>query len=283
MITTIIGTGLIGGSMAIDLRKRGWCDHIIGVEPNPEHAKQALETGIVDEILPMAMAIEQSKLVILATPVDVAIELLPRIMDRVTCQVVMDVCSTKCGLSDSIRYHPNRCRYVATHPMAGTEFSGPMAAKADMFDRKVFVICDADQSDSQALSVVGEVSEVLNMKRVEMNSNSHDEHAAYVSHISHITSFALALTVLEKEKSEKHIFDLAGGGFDSTVRLAKSSASMWTPVFNQNANNILAVIDAYIQKMKEFRDAISSGEKGKIDELIKRSNAIGDILIDDKQ
>jgi prephenate dehydrogenase len=278
MRVAIIGLGLIGGSAAIDLKKRGFADVVIGVDNNKLHAETALHIGLVDEITTLDDAIVKSDMILLAVPADVAVKLLPKILDKATEHIVTDMCSTKEMLCQVVKYHSRRQNYVATHPMAGTEYSGPWAAVPGLFDGKAVIFCDAEESGIRSLATVRRLYETLNMRPVFMDSSSHDRHAAYVSHISHISSFALALTVLDQEKNEKHIFDLASGGFDSTVRLAKSSAEMWSPVFEQNADNVVAVLDTYIEKLKLFRDAITEHDIGKLTGLIHKSNKIKKIL-----
>ncbi len=278
MTLSVIGLGLIGGSMAIDLKKRGFAQKVIGVDADNLHAQTALKIGFIDEIADLETAISLSDLIILATPVNVAISILPKILDKVENQIVMDVCSTKTGISAAAEKHSKRANFVAAHPMAGTEFSGPWAAISDMFDGKAGIICDQEKSSPKALETVAKVFETLNMRAVYMDSVSHDTHAAYVSHISHITSFALALTVLDKEKNESHIFDLAGGGFRSTVRLAKSSANMWVPIFQENSKNVIEVLDTYIEKMQNFRDAISDQNMDALREMITTSNKIKRVI-----
>ncbi len=278
MRVAIIGLGLMGGSTAIDLKKRGFTDKIIGVENNKLHAETALHVGLVDELASMDAAIDQSDMIILSVPADVAVKLLPKILDKVEEHIVTDMCSTKEMLCQAVKYHAKRQNYVATHPMAGTEFSGPWAATPGLFDGKAVIFCDAEESGIRPLAAIRRFYETLNMRPVFMDSSSHDRHAAYVSHISHISSFALALTVLDQEKNEKHIFDLASGGFDSTVRLAKSSAEMWSPVFEQNAENVVTVLDTYIEKLIRFRDAITQHDTDKISGMIQKSNKIKKIL-----
>ena len=190
----------------------------------------------------------------------------------------MDVCSTKSQIAERLKYHPCRKRYVATHPMAGTEHSGPWAALPGLFDGRACIIADQDESDPAAVRAVEELYKVLNMRIVYMTSDSHDVHTAFVSHLSHVTSFALALTVLDKERDEKHIFDLASGGFSSTVRLAKSNADMWVPIFMQNRDNLLRVVDAYVEKMQEFREAIDQYDEDKVRALIDEANRIKKII-----
>ena len=193
-------------------------------------------------------------------------------------KVVIDVCSTKEMLADSVKYHPCRRQYVATHPMAGTEYSGPWAAMPGLFDGHACIICDAQESSAKAVRKVEAFYDALNMRAIYMNSSNHDVHTAYVSHISHVTSFALALTVLDKEKDEKHIFDLASGGFSSTVRLAKSNPDMWVPILTQNRENVLHVMDTYIEKMNAFRQAIAESDEEAIRSLIDEANRIRRII-----
>ncbi len=278
MKVAIIGVGLIGGSLAIDLRKREFSSHIIGVDNNKLHANTALQIGFVDEIKPLDEAVESADLVILATPVDATHTLLPKILNLVDKQVVIDMCSTKRKIVELANQSARRENFVAAHPMAGTEFSGPWAAIPDLYDGKVAILCDIEQSNQDAVALAEKMFGLLNMTVIYMNSEEHDVHAAYVSHISHISSFALALTVLEQEKNEKHIFNLASGGFDSTVRLAKSSSEMWTPIFMQNENNVLTVLDTYINKLNKFRQSIAEKNKDAVHDLIIEANRIKRIL-----
>ncbi len=232
MTITIIGTGLIGGSMALALKEKGFADRVIGVESNEEHQRRAMELKLVDEILTYEEAVEVSNLIIIAIPVDSAEMLLPLVLDKVSKQVVMDVGSTKAGIVESVKGHKNRSRFVATHPMWGTEFSGPDAAISGAFINKAAIISNREESDTDALELVQHIYRSLGMHLLYMEAQAHDLHAAYVSHISHITSFALANTVLEKEREEDAIFEMASAGFESTVRLAKSNPSMWVPILN---------------------------------------------------
>jgi len=278
MVVSIIGLGLIGGSMAIDLKKNGYASRVIGHDSDPLHAETAVKLGIVDEVVDME-GVFRGDVIVLAVPVSACLELLPTILDRVESHVVTDVGSTKESLCQSVANHPNRQRYVTAHPMAGTEFSGPWAAKSGLFDGCAVIICDRDDSAPDALDTVIGLFGSLHMRPVFMDSTEHDMHAAYVSHISHISSFALALTTLEKEEDARNIFDLASGGFSSTVRLAKSSRDMWTPIFIDNADNVITVLDTYVEKMQAFRDAIANGDKEKVDSLITEANRIKKVLL----
>ena len=279
----VIGLGLIGGSMAIDLRRKGFAQTILGVDADPVNAAAAEKIGLVDKVVSLEECVDHSDVVILAVPVDAALKLLPMILDRfeqsdAKDKLVMDVCSTKEYLSRSVKYHAKRKMYVASHPMSGTEYSGPWAALPGLFDGRACIICDSEESDRKAVKLVEELYTTLNMRVIYMNSSNHDVHTAYVSHLSHVISFALAQTVLEKEKDEKHIFDLASGGFSSTVRLAKSGSDMWTPILLQNSDNILRVMDTYMDKLKAFRDAIADGNEEDVRELIQDANRIRRII-----
>lgn len=278
MVTTIIGTGLIGGSMALSLREGGISERLIGVDKNREHAHRARELGLVDEVMDLEDAVQASDLVIIAVPVNAAELLLPGILDLVTDQVVMDVGSTKEGIIAAVRGHARRARFVATHPMWGTEYSGPDAAVRGAFTDKAAVIADSGDSDRDALEMVQAIYRALGMHLLYMEASAHDLHAAYVSHISHITSFALANTVLEKEKEEDAIFELASGGFESTVRLAKSNPSMWVPIFMQNRENVLDVLNEHISQLRKFKSCLERENYEYLHELIENANKIRRIL-----
>lgn len=284
MIVGIVGLGLIGGSMAIDLKRKGFAQEVLGVEAEPVNASAAVKIGLVDEIVDMLECVRRSDVIVLAVPVGTAVRMLPQVLDAIQessnaeGKVVMDVCSTKEHLARSVKYHPMRRCYVASHPMAGTEYSGPWAAMPGLFDGHACIICDQEESSPKAVRTVENLYETLNMRTIYMNSSNHDVHTAYVSHISHVTSFALALTVLDKERDEKHIFDLASGGFSSTVRLAKSSPDMWTPILTQNRENILHVMDTYIEKMQAFRKAIEDCDEQAVNGLIEDANRIKRII-----
>ena len=279
----VIGLGLIGGSMAIDLKRKGFAQTVLGVDADPVNAAAAEKIGLVDQVVSLEECVDRSDVIILSVPVDAALKLLPMILDRfeqtdAKDKLVMDVCSTKEHLSRSVKYHAKRRMYVASHPMSGTEYSGPWAALPGLFDGRAGIICDSDESDRKAVKTVEDLYTTLNMRVIYMNSSNHDVHTAYVSHVSHVISFALAQTVLEKEKDEKHIFDLASGGFSSTVRLAKSGADMWTPILLQNSDNVLRVLDTYMEKLKAFRDAIEDGDSEAVYELIQDANRIKRII-----
>jgi prephenate dehydrogenase len=278
MRLTVIGIGLIGGSMAMTLKQKGFVDHVIGVDNNPLHQTQALQLGIVDEIMSMEEAIDASDIIVIATPVNIAEKLLPTILDRMDKQVVFDVGSTKESIVQIANAHSNKGRFVPTHPMWGTEFSGPEAALQDAFKEKATVICNKEQIDEDALNLVQQVYEQLGMHIVYMDAIKHDIHVAYVSHISHITSFALANTVLEKEKESDAIFELASGGFESTVRLAKSNAAMWVPIFMQNKENVLDVLNEHISQLRKFKSCLEKENFDYLSDLIENANGIKRIL-----
>lgn len=279
----IIGLGLIGGSMAIDLKRRGFAARILGVEADCVNASAAEKIGLVDEVVSLEDCIDRSDVIVLAVPVGAAVALLPRILDRLAetqarAKTVLDTCSTKGQIVRCVHYHPLRRRYVATHPMAGTEYSGPWAAQPNLFDSRACIFANAEESDPAAVALAERLYDTLGMRPIYMAADQHDIHTAYVSHISHVTSFALALTVLEKERDEKHIFDLASGGFSSTVRLAKSSPEMWVPILMQNRDNVLHVIDTYLEKMQLFRQAIADYDEAGTDRLIRDANRIKKII-----
>lgn len=278
MTIAIVGIGLIGGSLAITLKENGFAGRIIGVDTSAEHCDKAIRRRLIDEDMPLEAAIAAADLIVLATPVDVMRTLLPYVLDRVQQQVVMDVGSTKDLLLQLVEAHPRRGRFVATHPMAGTEYSGPEAAIPHLFDHKCTVLCEAEKSDADAVEAVQRLYASIPMRVVHLGRREHDVHAAYVSHISHISSFALALTVLAKEKDENHIFELASAGFGSTVRLAKSSPDMWIPIFRQNRDNVLDVLDEHIQQLSVFRSLLIKKDFDRFYELITAANDIKRII-----
>jgi len=279
MKVAVFGMGLIGGSVAKDLRERNFATEIIGVGRSEVTNNKALELGLVDKILPKEEAVKIADLIILTVPVNVLVEELIFVLDNIqNHQVVTDMGSTKESIVEAVKNHKKRSRYVASHPMAGTENSGPTAAIYNLFDNKVCIICDKENSDKDALETVEKMYRCLNMHLKYMNAHQHDIHAAYISHISHISSFVLAATVLEKEKDEEAILEMAGGGFESTVRLAKSSPEMWTPIFMQNKTNILEVLDTYIEKMYSFRNYINKGKSEELNQFMRDANQIKKIL-----
>ena len=278
MRLAVVGIGLMGGSIALSLKKKGFVSHVIGVDQNIEHQKQALQLGIVDEIMSLEDAVTSSDIIALATPVNVAELLLPTILNLVNKQVVFDLGSTKESIVNVANAHSNKGRFVPTHPMWGTEFSGPTAAQTDAFVDKATVICNKSQVDSDALVIIEQMYVQLGMHILYMDAIKHDIHVAYISHISHITSFALANTVLEKEKESDAIFELASGGFESTVRLAKSNAEMWVPIFMQNKENVLDVLNEHISQLRKFKASLEKENPDYLLELIQNANKIKRIL-----
>lgn len=279
MKVTIVGLGLIGGSIAIDLRATGFATEIIGVDNNPQHVKQAKSRGLCDDILPLKKAVKNADLVILAIPVDAVLKTLPNVLDEIGPKAtVTDTGSTKAEILKAVAKHKKRKQYVASHPMAGTEFSGPLAAVKGLFENRTTVICDAEKSSATSLRKIDALYDALGMRKVYMSSSEHDLHAAYISHLSHISSFALANAVLDKELDVGAIFNLAGGGFESTVRLAKSSPAMWNPIFAQNRKHVLSALDLYLQHLEDFRDTLKKNKPEKTFKLMNNANSIKRVL-----
>lgn len=278
MTVTIIGLGLIGGSMALDLRNSRFCDTVIGVDSNKNHEESALALNLVNKILPLEEAVRSCDLVIVAVPVDATVLVLAEVMKFVDKQIVTDVGSTKELIVNSLAMHKYRGRFVAAHPIWGTEKSGPSAALPGGFNNRLTVICNKEESDPDALAVVEKMYKNIGMNIIYMDALKHDIHAAYISHISHITSFALALTVLEKEKEIESIFQLAGAGFESTIRLAKSNPDTWMPIFSQNKENLLEVIDEHILQLQNMKNLLESGDYEAFHTLMKKANQIGKVL-----
>lgn len=261
------------------LKEKGFAKKIIGVGRSEASLKRANELGIIDEALPLEEAVKQSDFIYVSIPVDATIPVVKQVMDMVNDQqIVVDAGSTKFVLCDALKDHPMRKRFVATHPMWGTEYSGPEAAVRGAFAGRACVICEKDKSDAAAVEKVEEIYKAIGMNIVYMDAYNHDIHAAYVSHISHITSFALANTVLEKEREEDAIFELAGGGFESTVRLAKSNPAMWAPIFMQNRENVLDVLNEHISQLRKFKVSLEKENMKYLIELMENANKIKRIL-----
>ncbi len=280
MKISIIGVGLLGGSFALGLKSVEEGHHFIGVDSSQENAFIATKLGIVDQIMDFEEAIKASDLVVLATPVNIISNMLPKTLDilREGCMLI-DLGSTKDTFSKAVKDHPKRDQYISCHPIAGTENSGPESAFSALLKHKQIIICEKEKSKKEMLRIIISIFKKLDMHITYMGSEEHDRHIAYVSHLSHISSFALGLTVLEKEKDEKSIFTMAGSGFSSTVRLAKSSPDMWAPIFKQNAPNISVALEAYINQLKQFKEIIDSGTENKSHELMKKANEIRRVLM----
>jgi len=280
MKLTVIGLGLIGGSMAIDLRKAGFTREITGVDASPENAAEALRLGIVDRIDTLENAITKADMVIIAIPVDKVLDALTKVLDLISDQTtVIDVGSTKKLIAQAVENHPKRRNYIAAHPMSGTENSGPTAALEGLFEGKINIICDQEKCGPQHLAFAEKVFQVLGMDIAYMTADEQDHSTAFISHLPHAAAFALANAVLDKEDREI-IFDLASGGFTSTVRLAKSSPEMWGPIFQQNKQYVVESLDVYIKHLKAFRKSIESDPEEMV-ALMKNANRIRGILAGD--
>lgn len=276
---TIVGVGLISGSLALALKEKKLAKNIIGVSRTEASIKKALELGLIDEALSLGEAVKKSDLIYVAIPVDATVWVMQTIMDLVNeKQIVVDAGSTKHALCTALRDHPMRQVFVASHPMWGTEYSGPEAAVNNAFAGRACVICEKEKSDKVAIEKIEDMYRQLGMHIIYMGADEHDLHAAYVSHISHITSFALANTVLEKEREENAIFELAGGGFESTVRLAKSNPATWVPIFMQNRENVLDVLNEHISQLRKFKACLEKENYAYLMELIVNANKISRIL-----
>jgi prephenate dehydrogenase len=279
MKVTIIGLGLIGGSMAIGLRKTGLTSELTGVDLNPHNASKALELGLVDKIESEDKALASADVVIVAIPVSALCALLPAVLDLIGKHtVVIDAGSTKTQISRAVNGHERRKQFVAAHPLAGTENSGPEAALAGLFMGKTIIICEQDKSSPEALAIAGKVFSALEMKTIFMEADEHDKHVAYVSHLSHVSSFLLGQTVLDIEKDEKNIFDLASTGFASTVRLAKSSPDMWAPIFEQNAEYLSQALLEYIMHLQKFHYHLMKHDTKELHRIMSRANEIRRVL-----
>ncbi|WP_394349294.1 prephenate dehydrogenase [Bizionia gelidisalsuginis] len=274
----IIGVGLIGGSLAIDIKKQRPDIIIYGIDNNAHHINEALERGIIDKKASIE-AIEKADLVILATPVDTAVMLLPMLLDRISdFGLIVDVGSTKSSICKIVASHSKRRNFLAIHPIAGTEFSGPKAAVPNLFHQKTTIICEIEKTAATLQEKALNLFATIGMRVRYMHPESHDKHIAYMSHLSHISAFMLGKTVIEKEKNERDIFDMAGSGFESTVRLAKSSPAMWTPIFKQNKDNVIDTLHDYISNLSRFKSLLENDDFDGIYKEMDKTNYIKTIL-----
>ena len=278
MKVSIIGVGLIGGSFALAIKEAFPESTITGIDKSEEHLKEAVEIGFIDRAGTME-DLADSDVAIVAVPVDISIKVLSEALDHAGDDtLVIDAGSTKFKLCEAVKEHPKRRNYLSAHPIAGTEFSGPSAAIKDLYKEKTNIVCEVEKTAFKLQELGMEIFRKIGMRIRYMDPESHDRHIAYVSHLSHISSFMLGKTVLEKEKNERDIFDLAGSGFASTVRLAKSSPAMWSPIFQQNKENVLETLNEYIQNLSTFRDLIANDEFGEVYNEMERTNHIKSIL-----
>ncbi|MGE5428773.1 MAG: prephenate dehydrogenase [Methylococcaceae bacterium] len=277
MNLAVIGLGLIGGSMAMDLRRAGFATRIVGVDVSEENAREALKRGIIDQTGTLEQAVPEADMVIIAIPVDKMLGSLTSVLDLISNQTtVVDVGSTKKLISQAVDNHPRRRNYVAAHPMSGTENSGPAAALEGLFEGKINIICDQEKSGPQHLAFAEKMFQTLGMNIAYMTSDDQDHSTAFISHLPHAAAFALANAVLDKEDREI-IFDLASGGFNSTVRLAKSSPEMWGPIFQQNKEYVVESLEVYIKHLKAFKESIENDPEQMM-ALMKNANRIRGIL-----
>jgi prephenate dehydrogenase len=274
----ILGVGLIGGSVALTLKARGWSDYNYGVDKNLANLNQALELNIIDEVGNLEDILADIDVLIMAIPVDASKIILKEILDKVDQQLIIDLGSTKSGICEYVKTHPKRGNFVAAHPIAGTENSGPSAAFDGLFEGKVNIICDKELSNPVQLELALDLFKTLKMKTLFMEAEEHDRHIAYVSHLSHITSFVLGQTVLQMEKDEKNIFNMAGSGFASTVRLAKSSPEMWGPIFKQNKPALSQALDTFIQNLQSFKNKIDQEDEEGLVNTMRDVNRIRAVL-----
>jgi prephenate dehydrogenase len=279
MKVAVIGLGLIGGSIAIDLRKAGIITRLIGVDQSKENAVRAVELGLVDETLPLEQGVVGADVIITAIPVNAIRTVLLKVLDLIgENATVIDTGSTKAQICKALEQHSKRSQFVAAHPLAGTENSGPDAAFSGLFIGKTNIICEQDKSSEKALKVANDIFTVLGLRTISMDPVEHDKHVAYVSHLSHVSAFLLGQTVLDIEKDEKNIFNLAGSGFASTVRLAKSSPDMWAPIFEQNAEYLSQALLEYIMHLQKFQYALMKRDIKELHRVMTDANRIRKIL-----
>lgn len=278
MKVVVIGIGLIGGSMVLDIKALYPEATILGMDVNKDHLQQAIDLGLVEKA-GIIQDLADADFVIVSVPVDIALEILPEVLDAVgENTIVFEVGSTKLPICKAVVNHPKRRNYIATHPIAGTEFSGPSAAINDLFQGKTNIICEVEKTTFKLQEKALQLFKDLGMRIRYMDPEAHDKHIAYVSHLSHISSFMLGKTVIDKETEEQDIFDMAGSGFESTVRLAKSSPAMWTPIFKQNKKQVINTLDEYISNLSKFKELLENNDFEAIYQEMQSVNKIKEIL-----
>ena len=274
----IIGVGLIGGSLALSAREHIPDVQIYGSNRSETNLQKSLDLGLIDYRLDDSM-IKQMDIILLAIPVDGAMDRLVDLLDEVNDNaLIMDFGSTKTAICQQVALHSKRGQFLATHPIAGTEYSGPVAALSDLFKDKIQILCEIHKTRPDLLEWAQDWFKKIGMKLREMDPVEHDQHITYVSHLSHITSYMLGKTVMEKEKDQSAIFDMAGSGFSSTVRLAKSSPNMWVPIFKQNKENISKTLSQYINNLNQFKQLLDADKFDELHEQILEINKIRLIL-----
>ncbi len=278
MKVVVIGIGLIGGSMALEFKRIDPTITLVGIDQNDNHLDQAMAMGVIDQKGSMK-DIDTADRVVLSIPVKASLHLLPTVLDRLPSNaLLMDVGSTKAALCAAVAAHPKRQNYLAAHPIAGTEFSGPSAAHLGLFEGKPQILCQAKKTKPELLQWAKAQFRQMGMYLRFMEAEEHDRHMACVSHLSHISSFMLGKTVLEEEADEQNIFDLAGSGFESTVRLAKSNPDMWAPIFEQNKANVVDILSAYIANLEQFKDKLVKHQIEDLHQQMKNTNQLSTIL-----
>ena len=274
----IIGLGLMGGSFALDIKTPFPNSIIYGIDNSAENLNKAKEIGLIDFIISYK-DLRKMDLILVAVPVSHSLNLIPKVLDLISSNtLVFDVGSTKQAICELLNDHPKRGNYLAAHPMAGTEFSGPEAAQKGLYVGKTNIICEFEKTDIKLRKLALKIFNNLEMKTIYMDPKSHDIHVAYVSHLSHISSFMLGKTVIEKEENENNIFDLAGSGFESTVRLAKSLPETWTPIFLQNKGNLVLAIEEYVSNLNLIKELILNENESDLSEILNNTNRIKEIL-----
>jgi prephenate dehydrogenase len=278
MNIAVIGLGLMGGSFALDIKSVYSNSKIFGIDNSESNLKEALALDLIDQIITYDDLVKMD-IVLVSIPVNYSLIVIPKVLEKINENtLVFDVGSTKEAICQILENHPKRANFLAAHPMAGTEFSGPKAAHKGLYIGKTNILCEFEKTDHKLREFALEIFDNLNMKIIYMDPKPHDVHVAYVSHLSHISSFMLGKTVIEKEKNEKNIFDLAGSGFESTVRLAKSLPETWTPIFLQNKNNLVLAIDEYISNLKALKKIIENNDSNKLSSILNNTNRIKEIL-----
>ena len=275
MVVAIVGLGLMGGSLALDLKKYNLATKIIGYDRNQKHRKEALELGLVDEVVEFD-AIKSADIIFLAIPVEGIIEALQNLKDVAKTTTIIDLGSTKAKI---VATCPSQIRtnFVAAHPMTGTEYSGPLAALEGLYYDKIVVLCNIEENDRLHKERAENIFVAIGMQIVYMDAKEHDLHAAYISHLPHAISYALANSVL-KQEDPKSILILAAGGFRDMSRLAKSSPKMWSDIFKQNKKNLLISLEVFKKELRYAKELIEKERWEELQEWMEHATTLHKIF-----
>lgn len=278
---TIIGTGLIGSSAGLVLQNQG--NFIIGYDNSKKNLQQALSMGAINkESNDLKEICRQSAAVFLCVPVEEIKKSLGKILSTVSKNcVVIDMGSTKTSICRQVRNHPNRSAYVAAHPLAGSEQSGPAFAKETLFAGKTIVVCEKELSSQNSIKTALNLFHEMGLHTIFMTPEKHDSMLAITSHLPQVLSYALAGIPEFRYQENMGWEKLTGGGFETTTRLALSSSEVWMPILMDNKKALIGNIQSLSNTLLLFAEKLASNDFAAVSDLIQTANKVRKTL--DKQ